>query len=186
MKTTDSIFSCCLKRKSQGLKIKAWHDQGNLGLLPWHVLAACEFLRNVERNVEYPRPLPRLVRHTHTLELSANEQTENFPLFASSGAWVSHTHVDKHTNPPSLIAFSLSWVRSKDHQRPIAREIDHVGTRVKNLIKWITIFVAWVCHLSQYMETVASPFLINVRIWRHHYINMRLSFRIKPQYTSLA
>lgn len=122
----------------------------------------------------------------HTLELSANEQTENFPLFASSGAWVSHTHVDKHTNPPSLIAFSLSWVRSKDHQQPIARKIDHVGTRVKNLIKWITIFVAWVCHLSQYMETVASPFLINVRIWRHHYINMRLSFRIKPQYTSLT
>ena len=122
----------------------------------------------------------------HTLELSANEQTENFLFFASSGAWVSHTHVDKHTNPPSLIAFSLSWVRSKDHQRPIARKIDHVGTRVKNLIKWITIFVAWVCHLSQYMETVASPFLINVWIWHHHYINMRLSFRIRPQYTSLT
>ena len=87
-------------------------------------------------------------RHTHTLKLSANEQTENFPFFASSGAWVSHTHVDKHTNPPSLIVFSLSWVRSKDHQQPIARKIDHVGTRVKNLIKWITISVAWVCHLS--------------------------------------
>ena len=41
--------------------------------LPEHVLVldlsaavAWEFLRNVERNVEYPRPLPRLGTHTHS------------------------------------------------------------------------------------------------------------------------
>ena len=69
MESMDSIFSCCFKQKCQGLKLKAWHHQGNLGLPPWHVLAldlsraaacVCEFLRNVE----YPRPIPRLGTHS--------------------------------------------------------------------------------------------------------------------------